>query len=83
MDQDQRDRSIMIERACSADVKPSVNIIQFNLSQFIFTEGITSFEHALSMCILRSLCSRPLKLHYDSTLVRLKSLLILKNVLAY
>ena len=46
-----------IERACSADVKPSVKINRFNLNQFIFTEGLTSAEHALSMCILRYLCN--------------------------
>ena len=31
------------------DVKPSVNI-----NRFTYTEGLTSAEHALSMCILRS-----------------------------
>ena len=52
-----RDRSMHIERACSADIMPSVNINQFNLNRFIDTEGLTSAEHALSMCILRSLCN--------------------------
>ena len=50
-----RDRSIHIERACSADDKPSVSINRFKSNWFIFTEGIISAEHALSMCILRSL----------------------------
>ena len=40
----QRDRSIRI------DVKPSIKINRFNI-----TEGLTSAEHALSVCILQSL----------------------------
>ena len=57
------DRCIHIEREWSANVKPAA----VNLNRFLLTEGLTSADHALSMCIPRSLCynltaSKPVKL---------------------